>query len=664
MKNIIAILIPFFGLFSFTVYSQTNNPYNQSPSEDDWTLPSYVQKNANAGLYWVDSVPDAYNVLLSWRQLNPSDDVYDFSLLDYAVSLNLPFFIRIWASDTTHCPSWLRVKHPAIPIMFNDGGINDSLYWDLLGPIGPNTISNSRFYAMWDSGFDTEFKEFLLALKAKNYFANPNVKFMYCPGGWRYNEWNLGGMVNKIVAQTNITPTNFVTWFKGHLDDYADATNGYPEKMMFTGYGRLEHPTFYGSNANWFFAANDTSNGSNLLTEYAVSIGMSVREGAQEYFNTSADQYNWGASSVAINNINYQTINDNHPLHNNILRNIGTENEGFCDPNMLQGGVCSYYHLKMSTLKAMQLRVNWLNTRNEYVDSLPQLYQYFRLTANKNVHMSPDAWAVLRQSYDPTWSSIPPSPILNSPLWVHRVTLPFRNWEKWLTQREVLPNGNVVPVYQLASNTTFDYFNFKALEALRTDRVNGSNYMYFDVDSNFIQGGVNDVQIKITYLDNFSGNWGIEYDAAGTQVYKPSTQITNLNDNKWKTITININDAGFTDRQAGGMDFRIYNGGTNDISVRFARVIKTANPITSTSNIAKISPISIYPNPSNSILNIESITPIAEVIITNTLGQIVYKNSSNTKNLNISHLTNGVYFISVKQKSDMKVYTLKFIKTD
>jgi hypothetical protein len=247
---------------------------------------------------------------------------------------------------------------------------------------------------------------------------------------------------------------------------------------------------------------------------------------------------------------------------------------------------------------------------------------------------------------------------------VHRVTLPFRNWEKWLTQREVSPNGKVVPVYQLANTTTFDYYNFKAMEALRTDLANGSNYMYFDVDSNFIQGGTNDVQIKVTYLDNFAGNWGIDYDAAGTQVYKLSTQITNLNDNEWKTISINIGDAGFTDRQAGGMDFRIYNGGTNDISVRFVRVIKTVNPTTGISNIEKISPISIYPNPSNSILNIESITPIAEVIITNTFGQIVYKNSSDTKNINISDLTNGVYFISLKVKSDMKIYTLKFIKTD
>ena len=89
-----------------------------------------------------------------------------------------------------------------------------------------------------------------------------------------------------------------------------------------------------------------------------------------------------------------------------------------------------------------------------------------------------------------------PNPIINSPLWTSRVTLPFRNWEKWLKQREVLPEGKVVPVYQLNSNTAFDFYNLKAEEALRTDRINGGNYIYFDVANSFIQGGNNDIKIK------------------------------------------------------------------------------------------------------------------------------------------------------------------------
>lgn len=397
------------------------------------------------------------------------------------------------------------------------------------------------------------------------------------------------------------------------------------------------------------------------MTSYAVSIGMSVREGAQEYFNSSCEDYSWGSPSQTINNINYQTTNENYPLHKDTLRMIGTENEAFCDPNMIP--VCSYYHLKMSTLKALQLRVNWLNAREEYVAEVPAMYEYFRLTARKTVKNSPDAWVVLRQSYDPLFTNTPPAlpnPKPNSPLWTSRVTLPYRNWEKWLRQREVLPDGKVVPTYKLVNNSFFDTYNLKAEEALRTDKVNGSNYMYFDVDDNFIKGDENSIEIKVTYWDNFTGNWWIEYDAAGNEINKKSTQVTNLNDNKWKTITIRINDAAFTNRQSGNMDFRIYNGGTNDISVRFVRIIKLKN--STTINTDTINKIKIYPNPTFTNLNIETNSALYEIIITDVLGKRMFKSNSNLRTINISRFSSGVYFISFKTINNSKKQTIKFIK--
>ena len=79
--------------------------------------------------------------------------------------------------------------------------------------------------------------------------------------------------------------------------------------------------------------------------------------------------------------------------------------------------------------------------------------------------------------------------------------------------------------------------------------------------------------IKITYLDNFNGTWNLQYQSTN-ELYKNSNPITNACDNKWKTISITITDAGFVNGQKQGNDFRIYNGGASDISVRFVRVIK------------------------------------------------------------------------------------------
>jgi hypothetical protein len=658
-------LILLLGMLLFLSFcsGQTPNPMNQTPSEDDWSLPDYVSKSTNAGIYFAYDVPDAYSLLVRWKDLNPAENVYNWSIFDTAVALNVPFFIRIWASDTMHCPRWVKTKHPNIPILHNQGGTNTDLYYDLFG------ASPSNFFAIWDNGFDTEFKKFLLAFKAKNYLANPNVKFMYAPGAWRYNEWNLGEAVSEIKAKAPISPANFITWFKGHIDNYVDASNGYPHKMLFTGYGKLENPASYGGDAAWFFAANDTLQGNNILTSYAVSKGMGVREGAQEAFNSSSDMYAWGAPSITINNINYQTVMDNHPLHNDSLRITGTENEAFCNPNaLIGGGVCSYYHIKMSTLKAMQLRVNWLNVRDSLIKYDPKLFQYFRLTANKTAKTSPDAWAVLRQSYDPLFTATPPAlpaPVLNSPNWVHRVTLPYRNWEKWLTQREVLPDGKTVPVYQLSTKNLFDYYNFKAFEALRTDRANGSNYMYFAVDDAFMKGGTNNIQIKITYLDNFAGKWWVEYDAAnGDLATKKSVEISNTNNNKWKTITLNIPDAGFSNRQNGGMDFRIYNGGNSDISVRFVRVIKV-NSLTNLVEPDKKAQndIKIYPNPANNILNIESDLIFSAISITDVFGKLIFE-TTNIKTVNISGFPKGIYFIKFKVKASSLVFVNKFIKNE
>lgn len=641
---------------SFANAQSAANPLNQTTAEDDWSLPPWVVKSDNAGLYDVPSVPDAYSVLLTWRMLNPADSVYDWTLLDTVMTLNVPVFIRIWASDTMHCPLWLRAKHPNIPIMHNDGGTNTATYYDLFG------ISPSNFYAMWDTNFTAEFRRFLLAFKARNYLANPNVKFMYVPGGWRYNEWNLGEMVDEINANAPISPANFIAWFQQHLDDYADASNGYTHKMMFTGFGKIENPALYGTNANWFFAANDTAQGNNILTSYAVSIGMSVREGAQEYFNSSSDMFAWGAPSKAINNISYQYINESHPLHADSLRRIGTENEGFCDPLMLQGGVCSYYHIKMSTLKALQLRINWLNSRDNLVAYDTTLFEYARKTMNKNAYNSPDAWVALRQVHDPFYSAIPPNPVYNSPLWVHRVTLPFRNWEKWLYQREVAPDGMVVPVYQLSSSTVFDYYNFYAFEALRTDRINGSDYIYFDVDSGFISGGTNDVQLKITYLDNFSGTWWVEYDDAGTQPYKPSQPIVNQNDNTWKTVTLTFPDAGFLGRQNGGMDFRIYNGGNSDIQVRFVRLIKNYDPLSVSYTETDLMPVTLVPNPAGAQVNIQTDKEIELIEVFDLLGNVVMLARTGARELNIEALPPGMYFVSVRFRNEHRAHVSKLVK--
>ena len=93
-----------------------------------------------------------------------------------------------------------------------------------------------------------------------------------------------------------------------------------------------------------------------------------------------------------------------------------------------------------------------------------------------------------------------------------------------------------------------------------------------------MKGGPEAVDVYVTYLDNNHATWTLQYDSATGSAYKSTTAVTNAGDGRWKTTKFFINDAGFKNRQNGGMDFRLYNGGVEDVTVRFVRVVKVNAP--------------------------------------------------------------------------------------
>ena len=77
-------------------------------------------------------------------------------------------------------------------------------------------------------------------------------------------------------------------------------------------------------------------------------------------------------------------------------------------------------------------------------------------------------------------------------------------------------------------------------------------------------------------------------------------------------------------------------------------------------NISNAKTISIFPNPANTEINI--VLPLkenAQIEISNAMGQLIIKDQNKNK-IDISNLTNGLYFISVKQ--GQKSYSQKLIK--
>jgi hypothetical protein len=75
---------------------------------------------------------------------------------------------------------------------------------------------------------------------------------------------------------------------------------------------------------------------------------------------------------------------------------------------------------------------------------------------------------------------------------------------------------------------------------------------------------------------------------------------------------------------------------------------------------SSIKKLSLYPNPSNDVINFNIEENISGVIITDMAGRVVYNTKSNRKSVSITNLSDGVYKVTVSTGN--RFYTSQFIK--
>lgn len=87
-------------------------------------------------------------------------------------------------------------------------------------------------------------------------------------------------------------------------------------------------------------------------------------------------------------------------------------------------------------------------------------------------------------------------------------------------------------------------------------------YLYFDVDSRFVIGGT--TYVTVEYLDEGRESFGIHYDSTDKKLRpdesacKVAPPVALTGTGQWKSHTFELPDAGFTGRESGGADLRIY----------------------------------------------------------------------------------------------------------
>jgi hypothetical protein len=74
--------------------------------------------------------------------------------------------------------------------------------------------------------------------------------------------------------------------------------------------------------------------------------------------------------------------------------------------------------------------------------------------------------------------------------------------------------------------------------------------------------------------------------------------------------------------------------------------------------------ISVFPNPASNSISVLNYSPYKtkKVIIRNSIGQIVYTEEKEFKNISISNLANGIYFVEISLTENPEKQTIKLVK--
>jgi hypothetical protein len=411
--------------------------------------------------------------------------------------------------------------------------------------------------------------------------ANPDVQFLYVPGGFYYAEFAFGPIEDAFLAGA-LTFEAFDAWFTTAWVELADIFNGenddpgddYAYKLVFTG---EDYP--YSSP----FGAED-----DLYAQLVVMSGLGIRNGITEnYDNHHNHQPAYGAT---INNLGHVETDESWELFDG-QRIIGTENECYtaCGTGWEDLPMPPWYvphAIVMSNLRALQMRVNWIYVEptDSYLEPSPEeiaaydmepyhieaLWQWVRKSIGHTPDTAWDAWAALREARDNYWDYAQDE---TAPAH-HWLTRPWvKNIERWLVQRDVAPDGistrGGVPMYGdlFYESTNLDHV---AYDGRRTDWSAGQTALYFDLYDGLAWPMPTDVTVRVTYLDEGTGSWHLEYDGGGCMHSTPS--VTQTGTEQLRTVTFELESLDATGALPGGTDLAVRIDGEIDVEVHFIRV--------------------------------------------------------------------------------------------
>ena len=549
MKTFTLLLVLSLSLFAATI-----------TEGDDWSLPTWVTPASDYVFFNENNAP-AFNINnhvidLTWKQINPAQGVYSqtntaswtevvaggstFNFDSYNNQKALPghYWLRIWLSGEQWVPTWV----------LTDCGIPTTQRW-------LDQSQQDRHIPLWNTCVwdhaKTMYTEVLQNWGIKD---DPKMEFIYVPGGFFYGEFDFDVMA-AAFQDGAVTTNTLLNWLSDIRSSLTSIMGNQAKKLMYTG---QDYP----------FEFQNTAGAFELHAKQAVDAGMGVRNGISELFNFHLNETPAYGSHIQTDG--HVTIDENYIVHtqNHV---IGNENECFNACGFTT--VDPYYAVVMSNLKALQLRSTHLlvETADSYMTQYATHWNWVRHELGKKVNNAPDAWVSLREYEDRFFVGNSPTNDIN---WTNKPWL--HNFERWLVQKDIVPDGMSKRGGDIRVNV-LDTDNGTSYEGRSTDRVTNQDYLYFFVQDNFALGDTPSVQIKVTYLDAGTTQWQLHYRNTSGQVVTDT--VTNSNSNITKTATFDLINANFDNGMTGNADFRVYNGGVNNIEVTFVRLIRMVEPL-------------------------------------------------------------------------------------
>ena len=518
---------------------------------DDWTLPAWAAPAPDSGFFSEEADPARFVnrrvVDLTWRQLKPTEGTFSTTATDTVYGMPFaswddqlagsdPIWLRLWISGTDWAPAWAQAACGVSTVGVGYEGDPHLPLWNA---------------CLWEKA-KALLREVLIERGLR---AEPRLRLVYVPGAFTWCEFDFD-IPTQAADAGLLTFVEFDGWFQTATADLvaiADGENGDPTddyawKLVYTGEDYPWSP----------WGAQD-----DLLARDAVAAGLGIRTGITEEFNFHLAQVPaWGATIAPDGHV---ATDESAPVFFR-GRVRGTENEcydacGYSVPANLLG-----YAIKMSNLKALQLRVNHLYVvpEDSHLDDFPALWSWVRRSLGQTAYTSADAWAALREAEDTYWYDDDSHTWAGKP-WV-------KNLERWLGQRDAAGHLSRRGTESFTGVVADE--NGTAYEGRRTHLAAGQPALALDVDDRFLPRGRSfAVDLKVTFRDAGTGSFRVEYPTGGGPVLSDAVVYTG--DGAWKTATWRLDAALWDGSLAAGADLRLVASGA-DLEARFVRLVKRA----------------------------------------------------------------------------------------